>query len=77
MLPLEHSAILSNCIMLPCVIKIFVLSIVEWPLKTGFTIVRIVSIFCSQGSAAVKFLKTITGQKQALIHKLLHLLVNL
>ena len=53
--------------MLPCVIKIFVLSIVEWPLKTGFTVVRIVSIFCSQGSAAANILKTITPGKNKLL----------
>ena len=35
--PLEHSAILSNFIKLPFVIKIFVLSIFEWPFYTGFT----------------------------------------
>ena len=34
----EHSAILSAFIKLPFVIKIFVLSICEWPLKTGFTV---------------------------------------
>ena len=33
-----HSAILLNSIKLPFVIKIFVLSIFEWPLKTGFTV---------------------------------------
>ena len=33
----EHSAILSTFIMLPFVIKIFVLSILEWPFNTGFT----------------------------------------
>ena len=33
-----HSAILSTCIKLPFVIKICVLSIFEWPLKTGFTV---------------------------------------
>ena len=38
MLPLEHSAILSTFIKLPFVLKIFVLSIFEWPLKTGFTV---------------------------------------
>ena len=38
MLPLEHSAILSTFIKLPFVNKIFVLSIFEWPLKTGFTV---------------------------------------
>ena len=41
MLPLEHSAILSTFIKLPFVIKIFVLSIFEWPLKTGFTVPKI------------------------------------
>ena len=34
----EHSAILLTFIKLPSVIKIFVLSIFEWPLKTGFTV---------------------------------------
>ena len=33
-----HSAILSTFIRLPLVFKTFVLSIVEWPLKTGFTV---------------------------------------
>ena len=34
----EHSAILLTFIKLPFVIKIFVLSIFEWLLKTGFTV---------------------------------------
>ena len=34
----EHSAILSTFIKIPFVIKIFVLSIFEWPLKTDFTV---------------------------------------
>ena len=38
MLQGEHSAILSTSIKLPFVIKIFVLSIFEWPLKTGLTV---------------------------------------
>ena len=38
MLQGEHSAILSTFIKLPFVIKIFVLSIFEWPLKTGLTV---------------------------------------
>ena len=38
MLQGEHSAILSTFIKLPFVIKIFVLSIFGWPLKTGFTV---------------------------------------
>ena len=38
MLQGEHSAILSTFIKLPSVIKIFVLSIFEWPFYTGFTV---------------------------------------
>ena len=38
MLQEEHSAILSTFIKLPFVIKIFVLSICERPLRTGFTV---------------------------------------
>ena len=38
MLQGEHSAILSTFINLQFVIKIFVLSVFEWPLKTGFTV---------------------------------------
>ena len=38
MLLREHSTILSTFIKLAKVIKIFVLSIFEWPLKTGFTV---------------------------------------
>ena len=38
MLKGEHSAILSTFIKLPFSIKTFVLSIFEWPLKTGFTV---------------------------------------
>ena len=41
MLPLEHSAILLTFIKLPFVIKIFVLSIFEWPLKAGFTVLDV------------------------------------
>ena len=36
--PREHSAIHSTFIKLPFVFKTFVLSIFEWPLKTGFTV---------------------------------------
>ena len=42
MLQGEHSAILSTFIKLPFVIKIFVLSIFEWPFYTGFTVLRFV-----------------------------------
>ena len=38
MLPLEHSAILKTFIKLLFAIKIFVLSIFEWPLKIGLTV---------------------------------------
>ena len=37
----EHAAILSSFIKLPFVIKIFVLSIFEWPFHTGFTVLRL------------------------------------
>ena len=36
MLQREHSAILLTFIKLPFVIKIFVLSVFEWPFDTGF-----------------------------------------
>ena len=36
----EHSAILSTFIKLPFAIKTFVLSIFDWPLKTGFTVFK-------------------------------------
>ena len=52
MLQGEHSAILTNFIEPPFVIKIFVLSIFKWPLKTGFT----VYIFCMQCKRKVKVL---------------------
>ena len=38
MLQGEHSVILLTFIKLPFVIKIFVLSIFEWPIYTGFTV---------------------------------------
>ena len=37
----EHSAILLTFIKLPFVIKIFVLFIFEWLLKTGFTVLTL------------------------------------
>ena len=40
MLQREHSAILLTLINLPFVIKIFVLSIFEWPFCTGFTVLK-------------------------------------
>ena len=44
----EHSAILSTFIKLPFFIITFVLSIFEWPLKTGFPVV--VKVFCVSSS---------------------------
>ena len=38
---LEHSAILLTFIKLPFVIKTYVLSILEWPFYTGFTVDKI------------------------------------
>ena len=37
---------LSTFIKLPFVIKIFALSIFEWPLKTGFTVILFIDQFC-------------------------------
>ena len=45
MLQSEHSAILSTSIKLTCVFKIFVLSIFEWPLKAGFSVLYIIISF--------------------------------
>ena len=42
MLQVEHTAILLTFIKLPFVIKIFVLSIFEWLLKTGFNVYSVV-----------------------------------
>ena len=41
MLQMEYSAILPTFIKLPFVIKIFVLSIFEWLLKTSFSVLSI------------------------------------
>ena len=43
---LEHSAILLTFIKLPLFIKIFVLSIFEWPFYTGFTVYAISNSMC-------------------------------
>ena len=42
---LEHSVILSTFIKLPFFIKIFVLSIFEWPLYPGFTVDTLVNVY--------------------------------
>ena len=53
----EHSAILSTFIKLPIVTKIFVLSIFEWRLKTGFTVNVCMYVF--QGEHFNDMLKTL------------------
>ena len=62
MLQGEHSAILSTLIKLPFVIKTFVLSIFEWPLKTGFTVVQQYAIVDTlPWYVAIYINKTISG----------------
>ena len=58
MLKEEHSAILSACIKLPFVIKIFVLSFFEWLLKTGFTVLttHLYFLFCGVRRLAVRWI---------------------
>ena len=59
MLQGAHSAILSTFIKLTLVIKIFVLSIFEWPLKTDFTVVlkvhKVQCVYRSIGAYKVYF----------------------
>ena len=56
MLQWGHSAILLTFIKLPFVIKIFVLSIFEWPFYTGFTVCTLIwrpgTITCDFGTLA-------------------------
>ena len=52
--PRDHSEILLTFIKLPYVIKIFVLPIYEWPLKTGFTVVLYFVDFTDKPSNASK-----------------------
>ena len=46
----EHSAILSAFIKLLLSIKAFVLSILKWPLKTGFT----VNLLCNDANLIIQ-----------------------
>ena len=57
MLQGEHSAILSTFIKLPFVIKIFVLSIFERPLKTGFIVFQFCYRAMSSQANKEQFLK--------------------
>ena len=52
---LEHSAILSPYIKLPQVFKTFVLSILEWPLKKGFT-VQVLPLFSFEKKRPISYL---------------------
>ena len=54
-----HSAILLAFIKLPFCIKIFVLSIFEWRLKTGFTVLFSFDSWCSQYGHPVTCFKSI------------------
>ena len=57
MLQGEHSALLSTFIKLPFVFKTFVLSMFEWPLKTGFTVLPFGIVYIPYGliNAPLKF----------------------
>ena len=55
----EHSAIPSPCIKLPFVIKIFVLSIFEWPLYTGFTVCHLYACLLYAVFSKINFFKKI------------------
>ena len=58
MLPLELSAVLSTFIKLPFANKIFVLSIFEWRLKTGYTVHTVVlMVHCIFGGVSYNFQK--------------------
>ena len=54
-----HSAILSTFIKLPFAIKIFVLSIFEWSLKTGLTV-------CYQSLDSLKLYEKFKGEKMCI-----------
>ena len=67
MLQGDHSAILLTFIELPFVIEIFVLSIFEWPLKTGFTVlfsIALTSVTLTQVPAGTLSLALYTPDKQ-------------
>ena len=63
MLQGEHSAILSTFIMLPFSIKTIILSIIKWPLKTGFT----VNVFFKYVEIQSEFVSTVKPRCTLLI----------
>ena len=81
MLQGEHSAILSTFIKLPLVFKIFVLSIIEWPLKTGFT-VDLISALCLKNPNAIPDFKSSVNNKFMLkpvelgLHTSIHAMIS-
>ena len=62
MLQCEHSVILSTFIKLPFAIKIFILSIFEWPLKTGFAVKQVPEAQTSLHKLSID--RTITAHTQ-------------
>ena len=72
MLQVEHSAILLTFIKLPFVIKIFVLSIFGWPLKTCFT----VNLMCLLVHNLKEILGLIFQKNQERYHKIRCLLLG-
>ena len=61
--PAEHSIVLLNCIELPHGLKTFVLSIFEWPLKTGFTVQCLTLCMLGSFHAFVVFSKSFFSKK--------------
>ena len=64
MLHLEQ--ILSTFIKLPFVIKISALSIFEWPLRTGFTVIKTYLLFLFLNQKVCMFKNDITHTRQEL-----------
>ena len=58
----EHSAILLTFIKLPFIIKIFILSIFEWPFYTGFTVNYQSSHFVKNGLVTKSLVENILRQ---------------
>ena len=76
----EHSAILSTFLKLPFVIKIFVLSIFEWPFYTGFTVCIKFSKIPQIGiqdqlllNAGQKYCKMLQGEHSAIFSTFINL----
>ena len=68
MLQGEHSAILSTFIKLPFAIKTFVLSIFEWPFKTGFTGCEYVCVIESNNDRELMSLRLYVSRCVCMMH---------